>query len=94
MRIRTQMTSQRRFLYAQAVWIAACVAVLAALGSLSLELVFVSAFLGFAVLTALTAPVGASPTWRSRLRWPLAVGTLVFLVVVGTRTLEKFVGTF
>ena len=87
-------TSARRFLYLQAGWTAASVAALAVLGALRLELVFVAAFLGFAVLTALTAPVDTGPAWRSRLRWPLAAGTLVFLVVVGTRTLEKFVGRF
>jgi multisubunit Na+/H+ antiporter MnhE subunit len=86
--------SQRRFVFAQAGWTAACVALLAALGSLSLELVFVGAFLGFAVVTALTAPFGEGPGWRSWLRWPLLAGTVLFLVVVGMRTLEKFVGTF
>lgn len=85
---------QRQFLYAQAGWTAACIALLAWVGSLSFELVFVGSFLGFAVLTALTAPVHARPAWRSRLRWPLVAGTLVFLVLVGMRTLEKFVGRF
>jgi len=84
--------SQRRFLLAQAAWTAVTVALLAAVGSLSAELVFVGSFLGFALLTALTAPVHARPAWRSRLRFPLIFGTLVFLVVVGMRTLEKFVG--
>ena len=82
--------SQRRFLYAQAGWTIACLALLATVGALSLELLFVGSFLGFVTLTALTAPVQATPAWRSRLRWPLVVGTLVFLVVVGTRTLGKF----
>ena len=86
--------SQRRFLVAQAGWTVACIALLAVVGSLSLELVFVGAFLGFALVTALTAPVQTELGWRSWLRWPLLAGTLVFLVVVGMRTLEKFVGTF
>lgn len=83
---------QRRFLYAQSGWTLACIAILASVGSLSLELVFVGSFLGFALVTALTAPVHARPAWRSRLRWPLVAGTVVFLVIVGIRTLEKFIG--
>ncbi|WP_324664300.1 hypothetical protein [Haloarcula sediminis] len=86
--------SQRQFLCAQAGWTLACIVLLATAGVLSVELLFVGAFLGFAILTALTAPVHAAPAWRLRLRWPLVAGTLVFLVVVGTRTLEKFVGSF
>jgi len=85
---------QRRFLYAQTGWTLGVVALLATVGALSLELVFVGAFLGFALVTALTTPVHARPAWRSRLRWPLVAGTVVFLGVVGLRTLEKFVGTF
>lgn len=63
-------------------------------GSLTAELVFVASFLGFALVTALTAPLHDRPAWRSWLRWPLLVGTLVFLVVVGLRTLEKFAGLY
>ncbi|MDS0261396.1 hypothetical protein NDI56_18500 [Haloarcula sp. S1CR25-12] len=85
---------QRRFLYAQTGWTLGSVGLLATAGALTLEFVFVSAFFGLALLTALTAPVHATPAWRSRLRWPLVAGTVVFAVVVGLRTLEKFVATF
>jgi len=87
------VASQRQFLFAQTGLTVAWIALLSAVGSLSLELVFVGAFIGFALITALTAPVQARPAWRSRLRWPLVAGTLVFLGIVGIRTFEKFVGT-
>ncbi len=85
--------SQRQFIYAQAGWTVAGIVLLAAVGSLSLETVFVVSFLGFALVTALTVPLRERPAWRSWLRWPLAVGTILFLVIVGMRTLEKFVGS-
>ncbi|MBX0322127.1 hypothetical protein EGH21_03675 [Halomicroarcula sp. F13] len=84
---------QRRFLYAQVGLTLTATALLATVGALTLEHVFVVSFLGFAVLTALTAPLHARPRWRSRLRWPLLVGAVVFLVLVALRTLEKFVGS-
>ncbi|GGO00954.1 MULTISPECIES: hypothetical protein [Haloarcula] len=84
---------QRRFLYAQVGLTLVATAILATVGALTLEHVFVVSFLGFVVLTALTAPVHVTPRWRSRLRWPLLAGAVAFLVLVGLRTLEKFVGS-
>lgn len=85
---------QRRFLYAQTGWMALAIAVLTTAGALTLEHVFVVSFVGLVVLTALTTPVHVRPRWRGRLRWPLLAGTVVFLLFVGLRTLEKFIRSF
>ncbi len=69
------------------------IALLASVGRLAGDLVFVVSFAGLVVVTALTEPIHASVDWRWRLRWPLAVGGLVFAVFVGLRTFEKFVGS-
>lgn len=67
------------------------VGVLATVGSLTLEYVFVLSFLGLVVVTALTSPVHVTVGWRTRLRWPLVVGAAVFVALVGLRTLDKFI---
>ena len=69
------------------------IAVLASVGSLTLEYAFVVSFVGLVVLTALTAPIHVTVGWRTRLRWPLVVGTAVFVVLAGVRTVEKFIGS-
>ena len=81
---------QRRFLYAQVGWMLVGTALLATGGVLTLEHVFVVSFVGLVLVTALTAPHSATPQWRSRLRWPLLVGTLVFVVFVAARSVQKF----
>lgn len=84
---------QRRFLFAQMGVTLVAIAVLTTVGALTLDAVFVASFLGLVVVTALTAPVHVAPRWRSRLRWPLLAGAVAFAVVVGLKTLEKFVGS-
>ena len=66
----------------------ATVVVLAAVGSLSLELFFVLSLIGFLVVVELTAPVAVTPAWRRRLVWIVALGLLVFGYVVVRRILE------
>lgn len=84
---------QQQFLFRQAGWMLLGTALLATVGRLTAELVFVVSFVGLVVVTALTAPLHATVDWRVRLRWPLLVGGVVFIVFVGVRTIEKFVGT-
>jgi len=84
---------QRQFLFGQTGWMLAGVGVLASVGRLTLEYAFILSFVGLAVVTALTSPIHATVGWRTRLRWPLIAGALVFLVLVGVRTFEKFIRT-
>lgn len=80
---------QRQFLFGQVGWMLGGIGILASVGSLTLEYAFVVAFVGLVVVTALTAPIHVTVGWRRRLRWPLLGGTLVFLMLVGVRTVEK-----
>ncbi len=77
-----------RFVHGQVAWMVATVLVLALLGSLSYELFFVVALLGFLIVTELTAPVSITPTWRRRLRWVILLGLAGFTYVVIRRILE------
>lgn len=76
-----------RFVYAQTAWMAAAVLVLAILESLSLELFFVIALIGFLVTLELTAPFAITPRWRRRLMWLVGIGLLVFGYIVIRRIL-------
>ncbi|EFW91386.1 hypothetical protein ZOD2009_14806 [Haladaptatus paucihalophilus DX253] len=61
--------------------------VLAALGSLSLELFFVLSLIGLLVIVELTAPFNVTPRWRRRLKWFIALGLVVFGIIVVRRIL-------
>ncbi|WP_049930565.1 hypothetical protein [Halosimplex carlsbadense] len=80
---------QYRFLRAQLYATLLGVAGLASVGALTLEHAFLVGFLALVATATLTAPVHVTPPWRRRLRWPLLLGSAVFLALVGARTLEK-----
>lgn len=77
-----------RFIQAQIAWMLAVIVVLALLGSLEVELFFVLSLIGFLIVVELTAPIAVTPAWRRRLPWLIAVGLLVFGVIVIRRILE------
>lgn len=82
---------QHRFLRAQLYATLLGVAGLASLGALTLEHAFLVGFLALVATATLTAPVHVTPPWRRRLRWPLLVGSGVFLALVAVRTAEKLI---
>jgi hypothetical protein len=84
------MATQRRqrFVHGQAAWMLSALVLLAAMGALSLELFFVVSFIGFLVLVELTAPFQVTPRWRSRLKWLILLGLVVFGVLVVRRLLD------
>ena len=63
------------------------ITLLAVLGSLSLELVFVLSLIGFLVVVELTAPFNVTPRWRRRLLPIIGLGLLGFGVIVIRRIL-------
>ncbi|WP_026177929.1 MULTISPECIES: hypothetical protein [Haladaptatus] len=83
------MSTQRRqrFIHGQLAWMLASLLVLAALGSLSLELFFVLSLIGLLVIVELTAPFNVTPRWRRRLKWFIALGLVVFGIIVVRRIL-------
>ena len=78
---------RQRFVFGHLTATCATIIVLAALGSLTLELVFVVSLIVFLVLVELTAPVTVTPRWRSRLKWVIAAGLLMFAYLVAKRIL-------
>ncbi|WP_049941321.1 hypothetical protein [Halorhabdus utahensis] len=84
------MPTRRRqqFIYAQALWMLGALLTLAALGALSLDLYVSVSWFGLIVIIGLTTPVATTPTWRSRLKWFMAGGSVVFGLIVLRRTIE------
>lgn len=79
---------RERFVRAQVAWAVTMVLALALLDAFSLELFFVTTLIGFLVVTELTAPFAVTPRWRSRLKWLIGLGLLVFGYIVIRRILE------
>ena len=84
------MATRRRsqFLIGNIAWFLGAVLVLSVLGSLSLELFFVVSLIGFLVVVELTAPFNVTPEWRSRLKWLILAGLVVFGGIVIRRILD------
>lgn len=84
------MTTRRRqrFIHGLLAWMLGTVLLLAALGSLSLELFFVCSLIGLLVVIELTAPVNVTPRWRRRLTWVVAIGLVVFGAIVIRRIID------
>lgn len=85
---------QRRFLLVTLSFTVLLVAVLASTASLSADVLVSLSFVGFLLVTALTAPVHVMPRWRRRLRIPLYLGGAVFLALIGYRTAETLLRAF
>ncbi|WP_159900183.1 hypothetical protein [Salinirussus salinus] len=83
------MATRRRqqFVVGTLAWQLAAALCLVALGALSYELFFVVSLVGFLVVVELTAPFNVRPRWRSRLKWLIGLGLLVFGYIVVRRVL-------
>ena len=81
-------TAREQFIYGQIAWMLGVIILLAALGSLSLELVFVLSLIGLLIIVELTAPINVTPRWRSRLKWVIGTGLLIFAGIVVRRIIE------
>lgn len=79
---------RRRFIHGQTAWMLLSVLALVLLDTLTLELFFVLSLIGFLVVTELTAPFNVTPQWRTRLKWIIGLGLVVFGYIVVRRILE------
>ena len=79
---------QLRFIHGLVAWLLGSLIILAAVGSLSLELFFVISLIGLLIVVELTAPINVTPVWRARLKWPIAAGLVVFAAIVTRRIIE------
>lgn len=83
------MRRNQQFVYGQVSWMLATLLGLVALGALSVELFFIGSLLGFLVLFELYSPRNVAPKWRSRLKWFIVLGLLLFVYVMARRVLRS-----
>lgn len=81
------MTTERRlwFVRGQVAWMVVTILALSVLGVFSYESFFIVSLIGFLVVTELTAPAVATPAWRKRVRWLIALGLVGFALVIARR---------
>jgi len=63
-------------------WTFALLALLVLYRSLSLDLFFSLAFIGFLMVTALAGPFTVKPAWRTRISLITAIGAIIFTAIV------------
>ena len=76
------ISRRQRFVNGQIAVMLATTLSLALIGALTLELFVLVSLIGFMLLTVATAPVNLTPRWRSRLKWPIALGLGIFVYLV------------
>lgn len=78
---------RRRFIHSHIAWMLAALLGLVVLDALTYEVFFVVSLIGFLVVVELTAPFNVTPRWRTRLRWLIVGGLLIFSYIVLQRIL-------
>lgn len=79
---------RQRFIHGQAAVMFVALFILALLDALTLPLYFVISLVGFLVMLELTAPFHVQPAWRSRLKWIVLLGLVVFIAIIVRRILQ------
>lgn len=81
---------RRRFLYAQVSWVLGVLLLLAAFDAFSYGSFALLSVLGLITIIEVLAPAGrpVQPRWRARLRWILAAGLVVAILVIGFRFVQ------
>lgn len=78
-----------RLIYGQIIWMVIAVLLLAYFGALTLEQFFILSFLGFLALVEMIVPfTDVTPRWRTRIRWTIIIGVLVFLYILLNQIIE------
>jgi hypothetical protein len=79
-----RVASQRRlrFVRVQIAGMLVSVLALALLDALSLDAFFICSLLVLLVATELTDPLATTPNWRTRVRWAILIGLVVFGYVI------------
>lgn len=81
-----------QFVAVQVGWMSACLLLLAALGTLGLDVFYILSYVGLLLASEFTAPLHVAPTWRRRLRWLLVAGGVGFLYVFVVRVQRILAG--
>lgn len=81
-----------RFVSAQLAMLLGVAILLASLETLAYDLFFLVALVGFLLIAELTAPFKVEPRWRTRLKWPIALGLVGFGYIFALRSIRIIQG--
>lgn len=74
--------AQNRLVFVHLAWVLGTLIVMSALDVFSQGFFFVISFIGFLVFVEYTEPFHIRPKWRTRLRWFIVAGFVVFGYVI------------
>ena len=82
------LTKNQKLVYIFGIWIVAVLSLLVLFKSLSLEYFFVLCLIGFLIIVELSGPFIVRPRWRARVNVVIAIGVLIFAIIVVNKVLE------
>jgi hypothetical protein len=69
-------------------WILGVLTLLAMFNSISYEYFFVLCLIGFLIIVELSGPFTVRPAWRSRVNIVIAIGVIIFSLIVIKKVLD------
>ena len=82
------LTKNYRLVYAFGTWMFAVLVLLTLFQSLDPEYFFVLCLIGFLIIVELSGPFTIRPEWRKRVNLAIAVGVLIFGLIVLNKILD------
>lgn len=82
------MTKSQTLVIAFVGWVLVVLALLVLFQSLSAEYFFVLCLIGFLIIIELSGPFMTKPRWRSRVNIIIAIGVVIFAVIVFNKIME------
>lgn len=76
------LTKSQRLVISLSVWIIVVLTVLVLLQSLSYEFFFILSLIGFLIIIELSGPFRIKPKWSSRVNIVLAIGVIIFAMML------------
>ncbi len=81
------LTKSQRLVYVFGGWVLVVLALLALFNSVNYEYFFVLCLIGFLVIVELSGPFTVKPAWRSRVNIVIALGVLIFTIIIVEKVL-------
>lgn len=82
------LTKSQKLVCTFGAWVFLVLAALVLFGSLDYEYFFVLCLIGFLIIVELSGPFTTKPAWRSRVNIVIAIGVLVFGLIVVNKVLD------
>ena len=82
------LIKSQKMVYIFGGWILGVLTLLAMFNSISYEYFFVLCLIGFLIIVELSGPFTVRPAWRSRVNIVIAIGVIIFSLIVIKKVLD------